>query len=170
MNKKQRAVIWIGIVLIAGIGFEEFDSTRVDVARVLLAWAMVGIVGAGLFILLKGDSKTKADKGGKSILTNRVPSYKTIEELKWANKLSADKKILFEEDLTKLVPNWRVVQSNEAFLGWLYEKEPLLKVSYSSILKNAFNKMDAEQASKIFKLWDSRMVETGSFKNYRMFK
>lgn len=97
MNKKQRAVIWIGIALVAISGIAQIEDSRFEPSRLLFTWMMVGIVGGGLIFLF---NKTEEVNAPSQKLSKKPQSYKTIEEAKEASrKIREERESLDRGDL-----------------------------------------------------------------------
>lgn len=59
----------------------------------------------------------------------------------------------FYENLAKAVPNWEEVNSNQGFLAWLRETDPVYGVPRQIALDNASKALNAERAAAVFKAY-----------------
>lgn len=57
----------------------------------------------------------------------------------------------FFDRLTKLVPEWEAINTNQAFLAWLAEVDPILGQPRQSALDAAQQSLNAERAAAVFK-------------------
>jgi hypothetical protein len=53
-------------------------------------------------------------------------------------------------ELTKLVPDWEAVNTNQGFLDWLAQTDPLTGLQRQSYLDDAFGKLDVRRTAEIF--------------------
>jgi hypothetical protein len=53
-------------------------------------------------------------------------------------------------ELTKLVPDWETVNTNQGFLDWLAQIDPLTGLQRQTYLDDAFGKLDVRRTAEIF--------------------
>jgi hypothetical protein len=64
---------------------------------------------------------------------------------------------LFFEKLTELAPEWDALNTDQGYLAWLAEQDPITGIVRHDALKDAFAKGDARRAATIFKAYRSTM-------------
>jgi phosphopantetheinyl transferase (holo-ACP synthase) len=60
---------------------------------------------------------------------------------------------MFYDELTRLVPDWSVINTDPKFLSWLQEIDDLTGLKRHDILLNAYNSLDAVRVAKIFNIY-----------------
>jgi hypothetical protein len=66
----------------------------------------------------------------------------------------------FFDRLTKLVPNWEEVNTNEAFLAWLGDVDPVYGQPRQAALNAAQQSLNAERVANVFKAFMATMPQT----------
>ena len=61
----------------------------------------------------------------------------------------------FLGELAKLVPDWEVLNTNQAFLSWLAETDPLSGLQRQTFMTVACRDFNAHQAAALFNTWKS---------------
>lgn len=65
--------------------------------------------------------------------------------------------LTFQEELTRILPDWEQINEEAALLDWLENRDTLSGKKYGDLLADAHNAMDAARVASIF-----RMYKTGS--------
>lgn len=80
--------------------------------------------------------------------TSVVPQVQTLAH---RQQMSAEQQ--FWADLAAGVPNFREINSNEAFQSWLLEADPLTGITRQTYLEDAQRALDAQRVVNIFRAW-----------------
>lgn len=84
-----------------------------------------------------GDIKSKFNEMKKSVDNIGASSAKTAADV-------------FDENLTKRVPNWQQVNVDPAFLSWLQGVDDFTGIKRIDLLTDAYNRMDLPRTAKFF--------------------
>jgi len=60
---------------------------------------------------------------------------------------------LFNDRLTEAVPTWRAVDTQQGWLDWLTETDPMSGLTRQTYLRNAITQMDVQRTASIFKAY-----------------
>lgn len=87
---------------------------------------------------------------------------KVIEELKAqvSNTGSQIGQMTFAQKLTQLVPDFEQVDTDERWVAWLNEYDPMLRAPRRTQAKAAFDAGDAEAVAHYVKLWKASIADT----------
>src|SRR6516164_4504702 len=66
------------------------------------------------------------------------------------NQLDATTKVTIDRELDAAVPNWRQINADERFHGWLLQPDPLSGVIRDRLLKDAASAGDAQRVVRFF--------------------
>lgn len=80
--------------------------------------------------------------------TNVVPQVQAVVQ---RQQVSAEQQ--FWTDLAAVVPNYREINSNEAFQSWLLDADPLTGISRQTYLDDAQRALDARRVANFFRTW-----------------
>jgi hypothetical protein len=67
-----------------------------------------------------------------------------------AEQTKAVSQSTYLSELTNLVPDWQAVNTNQGFLDWLAQVDPLTGLQRQSYLDDAFGKLDVRRTAEIF--------------------
>lgn len=84
----------------------------------------------------------------QQVQTNVVPQVQAVAQ---RQQVSAEQQ--FWADLGTAVPNFREINSNEAFQSWLLESDPLTGITRQTYLDDAQRALDARRVSNFFRAW-----------------
>jgi hypothetical protein len=82
--------------------------------------------------------------------TNVVPKVESV-----AQRQAANAEQMFWSELAAEVPNWRDINADQGFHGWLLEVDPLSGMTRQQFLDAAQNQLDARRVAGFFKTWQS---------------
>lgn len=68
----------------------------------------------------------------------------------------------FQNDLTKLVPDWETVDAQKEFLTWLGQRDPLSGIVRQQLLDNAVQTMDVARTAKVFETFKQETGKSAS--------
>jgi hypothetical protein len=82
--------------------------------------------------------------------TNVVPKVEGVVQRQAANAEQ-----MFWSELTAAVPNWRDINADQGFHGWLLEVDPLSGMARQQFLDSAQSQLDARRVAGFFQTWQS---------------
>jgi hypothetical protein len=92
---------------------------------------------------------TAIDKRVERIVKSHLKNIEAeFGEVKRTSARSVQEK--FEDSLTSKVGNWKELNTNSDFIGWLGNVEPYTGISLHTILMSAYNNKDIDKVAKIF--------------------
>ena len=62
-------------------------------------------------------------------------------------------RVVYLGELAKQVPDWEALNTDQAFLGWLAEVDPLSGIARQAYLNNAWEQFDVNRTAALFNAW-----------------
>ena len=122
--------------------------------------------GADLIDLIRRVSSAEIARASKDVtgklegklqeITAKVGTVSQVQAM------SAEQQ--FWTDLTKEVPDWQEINTNQDFLNWLASINPMAGVQYQQLLANAQQRLNVKQVAAIFDAWKNEQGITPASK------
>lgn len=99
-----------------------------------------------------------AVKIAEQIVDRKVPEYLRPTE----QRLQQTAKQTFHEQLTASAPNWQSLNTDQGFLGWLEEEQPLTGETRWALFDRAAQNLDARRVAAFFTTYEQEMSRTAT--------
>ena len=143
--------------LLASLSAQQSASTTQPIADKLVTEKDVEEYGESIDIMRKVSREelgslaqrfARIEQAIQQMQTNIVPQVQSIAQ---RQHVSAEQQ--FWADLANAVPNFREINSNEAFQSWLLEPDPLTGITRQTYLDDAQRVLDARRVGNFFRTW-----------------